>query len=598
MTWTRLAWAGPIVLLSACGGGGGSVGSTPAPTPTPPPVRTNAALVQPTVDERFVNDAVSATVTKDGSGALLVSAAPSNLTIDYVFTTNSYTLSNGARSQSFLPSERSPTEALSDSYITGKTGVDGNDRLELSYPGSAPIHSFKYVGGILWTSGDTAQTRLRSDAAAFGVTTPSTAVPRAGSGSYIARLMGQGFWERDYTYLDGVGQISANFANGTLNGSGNAIESSTNGGRAVASGGWTMNAQVSSASNGFTGTLTYSSSTNGTVSGNLAGRFYGPAAEELGGSFALNGTSALGRGSLVGVLLGGAIQDNVSLAPLTTNQTFAARSQTLRLLVNPTDRTIADNSYQDPTPGPFPSSLTYRAADNSYVLNQVPPTAGDSSVIMTASTVDPAASNARFVSYVASSDTTTERLTLYRPAGSNSELPLSYASFGNYNRIAPATTAGRTSIAYAWFIYGLPATGFALPATGTGTWRGIAYGSGTTGVVGSQALTVEGTSLFVFDFGASTLSGNLSFSLIDSAGVRTGLGTWALANPQLFLRGISQPSFMVQALGPGGGSANLNGAFYGPDASELLGTFSGSFAPPGTNSFTGKMTGAFAAKKQ
>ena len=96
--------------LTACGGGGGgSVGSTPTPTPgtstpTPTPVGTNDDLLTPMVSENFANIAAvaSGTFPKDGSLPTL-SATPETASISYDAGSQSYTVTAGARSQTFTP---------------------------------------------------------------------------------------------------------------------------------------------------------------------------------------------------------------------------------------------------------------------------------------------------------------------------------------------------------------------------------------------------------------------------------------------------------------------------------------------------------------
>ena len=585
--------------LAACGGAGGGVASTPPPSPPPPPPpATNADLITPTVNENFANDSASASVSSAAGGGLSINAAATTSTVAFTASNRSLALTTPTGTQTFLQTDKVAQSGLIDRDVFRKSEGQTEDRLELSYAGSAPVHSFRYVAGLIWSRG-TGGTNLKADAISYGVRTADTAVPRTGTGEFDARLIGQGFWQNDYTYLTGRGTVSLNFGSGALTGSGVVLEESTAATRTPrASGTWSMSATLSSSVNAFSGSLKLYEDKGFTLTGPLTGKLYGPAANELGGAFAVNGTSSLGSGSVVGTLLAARIDPakvNKTLAPISVSQAFDARSALITQDVVTTTNLI-EGANLNPDPVKYVFGIEYRASDNTYILRET--NRAGAVIFTTAGTTDAATSNSRFASYVTTTGNVTEQVKLYRPAGSNSELALTYSGFGLYRKREPSSRTDRTRVTENWFAYGLISDRAAIPATGTGSYQGVLHGTGSTGLAGSEIQSLEGTGLLNFDFSNDSLSGNFHAFLVNSAGVRTDLGPWALVNFAPSYRNAPFPGFSAALQTNVGANGQVLGLFYGPKADEVAGSFSARFRPPSGVGNEGLAVGVFGATKR
>lgn len=131
----------------------------------------------------------------------------------------------------------------------------------------------------------------------FGQKTPAASVPRTGSGSYSTVLDGIFVNSAGVYAVTGTGNLTANFGAGTISYDATASGAREGGGPGIAFG--TMTGSGSIAFNGGT----YSGT--GTANGNgyaldLNGAFYGPAAQEVGGTFRIRGNRGNGTGAFVG----------------------------------------------------------------------------------------------------------------------------------------------------------------------------------------------------------------------------------------------------------------------------------------------------------
>ena len=144
---------------------------------------------------------------------------------------------------------------------------------------------WNYQSFGVWTNAGYAGNNL--SAVSFGAPTPATSVPTAGSATFSGKLAGL------YVSSTGTGytaaanlSVQANFASRTLS----VASSSTTLSRDFVSGTAAPHLNLSgtlgyaAGSGRFSGTLT---NAGGTMSGATQGRFYGPAAQELGGAFTL-----------------------------------------------------------------------------------------------------------------------------------------------------------------------------------------------------------------------------------------------------------------------------------------------------------------------
>ena len=304
-----LALVSASALLSACGGGGGGVASTPTPPatpptpPAPPPAQTNASLADLKYSESFANDAATGSATFNASGTYQNgTSGTAALTVNYNATDRSYTLSTGGRSQTFSPSDRDAVNSSAQADVYVRSGSSATDSLTLTRPGSSGSLTYTYVGAGIWQR--TANDKLSGsiDAFTYGVTTPAAGVPRTGSGSYIVDLLGviaSNGSVLGVHAIRGSGTLDVNFANGNITTSGNINASPLPGGGYAAPGSFMGTATLSSSANAFAGTLRLSESEPFT--GPLNGRFYGPAANEVGAAFSGTGQNF---GVVAGTIIG------------------------------------------------------------------------------------------------------------------------------------------------------------------------------------------------------------------------------------------------------------------------------------------------------
>lgn len=176
---------------------------------------------------------------------------------------------------------------------------DGRITLPSSTTGLLTYQQFNT--GLLYSRGaveyDARTSNLLVDAYAYGLDTPGSAVPRTGSANYAITLNGgvaqPGLPLRNIT---GSGLLIANFSGNSLTTQGSYTltnpksDSYTNFRNPLDRGSWTGSATIAAASNGFSGTATFDNDTAADFSASLAGKFFGPAAQEVGGSFSGTGS--------------------------------------------------------------------------------------------------------------------------------------------------------------------------------------------------------------------------------------------------------------------------------------------------------------------
>jgi hypothetical protein len=281
-------------LLSGCGGGstsgGGSVQPIPAPPPPPPPpppptTFTNWQSAPANGVVRLSGSTVEAPNTNptgvDGFGipntfGTFGTVSAGDLTLDITYTANAQTgfaVRGGLSSVSFTNSDGSTKIRLADSpSIIKYSSPSGTTTLYVADPTAA---GYSYMTYGAW-GGKTATGGL-SNGFHGGSVTPSGSVPTTGSVTYAGALVGYyaddgGNRIREVTDLV---TLAANFGSRSL--------------------------LFATADSSMTGTLTYnlgsstfsgpiSSGTSFGWSGTATGSFYGPAAQEVAGTFFMRST--------------------------------------------------------------------------------------------------------------------------------------------------------------------------------------------------------------------------------------------------------------------------------------------------------------------
>ena len=561
-----LACTAVIGLLSACGGGGGSVASTPTPPSTS--ASTNTSLTDLKYSQSFANDASGMSVVWDQTTGTGISGSTQSatMTIAYDAKTNGYTISTGSYSQEFLPADQSS----SDDYDTVYS-KDGSI-LTLTSKGYSNGLVTEYVRmGLLQRNtveGSTQNTELTSFT--YGFPTDAAAAPRTGTASYSTEAFGAvsapGAEPKSFS---GSGQLDIDFLQGVFSGHSYLTEYGLVTGSGASGGGieLTTVGQLSSTDAGLTGTAVYEG-WDGTVTADLTGSLYGPSGEELGATFSGENTAGMTvTGAIVGQQDSSLTPANLSFTNMTQQQTFYTRM----------------SQYSG-------GSLTWQNSETFIYSGYSSDESGGQFTID-----DKVDGRANFTTYRKTFDnayygTQDVMLELYTPGSANTELPLTYASFGHWQGSLPASYNGPAN---RWFVYGFTTPDYALAnRTGSASYAGVAYGTGTGS--SGERYDVSGTSSLAVDFSADTFTGALALT-----GTETGTNAAVDFGSTAFSGTIDSRSNTLtgdfSASGVLGGS--LYGQFYGPQGQEVAGTFTFN-APQGGAAAGTNLNGAFAAAQQ
>ncbi|MEB3414621.1 transferrin-binding protein-like solute binding protein [Alteriqipengyuania sp. WL0013] len=381
--------------------------------------------------------------------------------------------------------------------------------------------------------------------AVFGFPTANADTPRTGEAAYGLTFDGR-VVDPDYAnpfLIQGTGALRASFVSGALDLSGSLRfgEDYFLSGRAGDSftGVLSGTGSISSTANSFSGTFDFGGI--GNYSGDFSGMFYGPAAEEVGGTFAARDENGAATGTFTGV------QDD----------TITDSSRTLAGATEPTDLTgysIYSGIYVDLV------EVTYDPATGGYAF-----------------TIDPSASEPMKFAFddgdidVASS---TSSRNFYETGGnpgasgfiavlgeSNPEIQLSYLTFG---RVAPRDDTG--TLREYFTVFGLETPSSTLPRAGNATYSGIVVAEGTNANTGYTG-TVSGISEIAADFGAGTMT--LWLSLVQDDAGSTAIGDF-LFNGQIANNGFGGS---VDSDASNGAIGQMRGAFFGADANEYGAVF-------------------------
>jgi len=206
--------------------------------------------------------------------------------------------------------------------------------------------------------------------------------------------------------------------------------------------------------------------------------------------------------------------------------------------------------------------VRYDAATKSYTLTGT--TYPHQSTFGPANRLD-ASSGPVITAYQKVTGNRQENLALFNPGPGNTELALTYASYGALQSITD--NGGTVDVATAFFTYGVVTAAGDMPRTGSVNYRTKIDGqfADATGVY-----AISGPSSFSANFGAGTIAftmdpvgRNVVTGGLKSLGSHTMNGSIAVGNQ-------FNASTAVGALPY---SSNLAGYFYGPGAAELGGTF-------------------------
>jgi hypothetical protein len=482
------------------------------------------------------------------------------LTVSYDAASQSYTITAAHASQSFRPQDRD--DAASDANATRYSRTNGTvtDTLILTKAGDSGAFNYRYVGAGIQRQRDTAGgvDQNRFNAFTYGVRTADAAVPTSGTGSFAVGITGLQVRTDAVSGYDGSGLLTVDFANRTFTGSGIVTvryPTSTVGYYVPSFDRFTMTGNSGSGTNVFSGSIEL-----GTVLPYVAaldGRFYGPAAEEVGAAFAgLNAANQTFVGAIIG-RRGNVAPGYETLGSLLTPVSLQQLSSGLR--------------YTDNGGGASFGSVTFtgQGMQSQFLINPSPLTYSNGNGIFNLGPNNKVAaeSDARFTTYRFAP---LDSYRIYNVGSGNEELVLSYASFGQ--RHADAGTGQRIDEA---FIFGLESNHHLLPRSGHGLYQGVLHGSAVGSGNNADRFALTGTAGFDFDFGGGSFTGVLNPTATNlRTNAASSLGTFNFANGVVpGFNGMSV-AFFGDIVGAPGATGRINGRFYGPNAQEIGGVFS------------------------
>ncbi len=549
----------------------------------------------PLISQSFVNDAVEQGGRFDNLAPRLVEngyANASSFSIRYDAATQSYTVTNSTRTMTFTAADEVSSGSV-DFKAYGKSSGNTADSLSLTTPGTTGALQYRYVGGGAWESivADGTARDFSYTPFTYGVATPDANLQRSGGGGFAVSLVGARQSELPYA-MAGSGTMQVDFTRGTLSSSGVLTTIDVKTGYILRIGIYYGSAGLSSSANAFAGAFSMHDTTRFT--GQWAGRFYGPNNEEVGATWSIsNEDGEFGAGYLIGRQDGSVPLYNDSLVPIRFSEDFGAPQDRGGYSMLAGSR-YSEAAFHDNGNGTAAADsdmvrgdniLRYDADTGSFTyLDDVE----EINTRFSPGSLNASASNAAVSVYELALGGTNYRLTLLKPGAENPDIALTYTSYGRWQQMQGSTADARDR----WFAWGVRTNAFQIP-TGTGHFDGLLVGTGTTTNGGAQ-YSLTGTSSFDVDFGAATFTGALHPIGTDlSTSAMRDFGAFSVTGGIMDLDGGLAGNVMD-------GSDNylgfFEGALYGPQATELGGTF-GFRSRSTVNSTTVNLTGAVVAKQ-
>lgn len=540
------------ILLASCGGSGGGVASTPTPVPTPTPTPTNSTLTDLKADQSFTNDAAAQTASYDLTTNTGISgtAAKTGLTISYSAANQSYTLTAGGRSQTFLPADIKSSASGETKYQ--KSDSAASDYLTLLSQPYTSAQKLQYVGLGYWQTNKVSgsQQDMQFDVFTYGLPSAGSAVPATGTAHYAIDTFGlisaPGQEPRSFT---GSGGFDVDFAAGVFAAFSYVSELQLVSGGGTSGGGIDMTAtgQLGSGDGKFSGLALYEGS-YGSAAGELSGRFYGPTAQELGATFAATNAAGMSvSGAFTGQDSNTAASQNLTLTNLRMQQLFYTQYAY---------GTGGQLNWQNAETFTFGTPTSDLNSGQFTINDKV--TSADPNFNAWRKTIDNTSNGSQDIT-----------LALYKPGPTNTELALTYATFGHW---ATTLTNGTGNHPIdLWFAYGLPTPrGLIGGRTGSAHYAGVAYGTSVSSPDG-KTYAVKGTSSFDVDFSAQSLSGVLAMTGTPGDGsTAIDFGSYGFAG--------ALSSYVATTDTPitrgGTNVGQISTQFYGPNGNEIAGPFS------------------------
>lgn len=282
--------------LTACGGGGST---------NVIPNFTSWSAIQPNSTVTVSGDSAQGNYSwnsgTDKLTAITVGTQRSGATFSQTLDANRQTTAvNFTTADGTNLSFTSPTDTFG--YLISNTDVQAvvsADGTKYALAGTASRLGFDYQSFGVWVTGAGTGSGTYG-AASFGSATPASSIPTSGTATYTG-VTGGRYSESDgsYYFTSSALTSNVNFAARTVS----FVTSGSNQSANLTSGSFSSNPALN-----LNGTLTYSAgsnqftgvveNSNSSLTGNATGRFYGPTAQEIGGTFGVTGAglSAYGGG--------------------------------------------------------------------------------------------------------------------------------------------------------------------------------------------------------------------------------------------------------------------------------------------------------------
>jgi hypothetical protein len=430
----------------------------------------------------------------------------------------------------------------------------------------------------------------------FGLPTPDTALPRAGTATYGLDVFGtMSFYEVPagggdpdlfFDGLSGTAKLKADLGAGKYTLAG--VTSVNRGGAVIDSGtvfgAGSIAAGINSAG-ALTGAVGLRFDNTGTFSGNFSGGFFGPNGEEIGGGFSAFGDRNY---SIAATAIGKRTQyDPNPVIPPVGDVAYGSSGYSAYLhspaLGTPTNNLALStglNGVASPSASYTPSTAQFTVTPGNPNGDNAAP------VAFGAAQRDAAASDANFDVYRVMQNGAEYTARVLKIG--NTQIAMTYAGFvglGSHIGGADAASLADDHDDYAFALLNYRNVSPTLPTSGSAAYAGVVFGNGVqlADNASKTLYSLTGTSQFAMDFAKATFSGQLTIDGKNIAnGSTTAFGTYAY-NGSVAGSGFDATGF--------GGA--LHGSFFGPEAQEVGGVFATDQAGPGTRT---ALEGVFLAK--
>jgi len=502
------------------------------------------------------------------SGGTTGSSASATATISYKASDQSYTLSTSGGTITFRPTDLDASLTTDAQLVYMKKSGSTTDTLTLTRPGTTGPVTYQYVGSAFWQHSLVASGSGSGsiDAIAYGVPTPSSAVPVSGRAAYDIALIGARTSSGTPGGIGGTGAVIADFTSGKVFISGTLKDDLTSTLAPFAG-----LATLASGGNGFSGTFAFEAFEG--FRGSVNGRFYGPGAQEIGAAWSANSTS---YGTAVGTIMGRkavlpAENTTISGGVLASSELFTTKAATMLF----ESSTVVQDSDK-------PSTIRNQAQSTGVL--QINYDAASKAYVLAASDRERGFVNGHVIGLDIHEDETFD-------PGYDSSLKFVQRSRWFYRSGGPSFgTPYRYRVSE--LVYGMPTAPNNILRSGLAGYA-LTFGGSAADSDYNNLVLLRGQGVLRVDLasGGLDLTGNYTFNedqrivsipRISGSGNLTGTGTLSSTSNDLL--------GTLTLDGIGSYTGNFGGKFYGPMGEEVGGTLSASDS-------NGSFVGSFAGQK-